>query len=119
MSYDIKLIDPVTGNCLTVENKHHIAGGYYQVGGTHELCLNITYNYSPFYYKLISEEKGIRAIYGLSGAESIPVLQKAIDQLGDDVSDYYWDATEGNAKRALIGLLALAQLRPDGIWYGD
>ena len=119
MSYDINLIDPITKDRLTVENKHHITGGNYQVGGTNDLWLNITYNYSPFYYKLISEEKGIRAIYGLSGAESIPVLQKAINQLGDDVSENYWEATEGNAKRALIGLLALAQLRPDGVWDGD
>ena len=27
--------------------------------------------------------------------------------------------TEGNAKRALFGLIALAQLRPDGVWEGD
>lgn len=30
-----------------------------------------------------------------------------------------WDCslvTEGNAKKALYGLLALAKLRPDGIW---
>lgn len=28
----------------------------------------------------------------------------------------YWKATEGNAKRALCGLLMFAQLRPDGVW---
>jgi hypothetical protein len=28
----------------------------------------------------------------------------------------YWKATEGNAKRALCQLVALAQLRPDGVW---
>jgi hypothetical protein len=62
---------------------------------------------------------GIRSIYGMSGAESIPVLKKAIELLGDDVSGNYWDATEGNAKKALIQLLALAQMRPDGLWSGD
>ena len=31
----------------------------------------------------------------------------------------YWKATEGNAKRALYGLLTFARLRPDGIWDGD
>ena len=25
-------------------------------------------------------------------------------------------STEGNAKRALCGLLAFAQMRPDGVW---
>ena len=31
----------------------------------------------------------------------------------------YWKATEGNAKRALCQLRALAQLRPDGVFDGD
>ena len=39
--------------------------------------------------------------------------------LGDDVDDDYWKPTEGNAKRALYGLLAMAQMRPDGVWGGD
>lgn len=37
----------------------------------------------------------------------------------DDVDDNYWEPTEGNAKRALAGLLAFAQMRPDGVWAGD
>jgi len=55
----------------------------------------------------------------MSGAESIPILRAAADKLGDDVHDDYWQPTEGNAKRALFGLIALAQLRPDGVWKGD
>jgi hypothetical protein len=55
----------------------------------------------------------------MTGAESIPVLKAAMDKLGDDVDPDYWTPTEGNAKRALAGLLALAQLRPDGVWDGD
>lgn len=48
------------------------------------------------------------------------MLEKAISALGDDVDDSdYWHATEGNAKRALYGLLALAKMRPDGVWDGD
>jgi len=54
-----------------------------------------------------------------TGAESIPILKAAIDDLQDNVSDNYWDATEGNAKRALCGLLAFARMRPDGVWDGD
>ena len=119
MSYDIRLIDPVTKEPLHAETKHEIHGGLYAVGGTTELWMNITYNYANHYYRVMDADWGIRAIYGLSGAESIPVLQKAIDQLGDNVADDYWAATEGNATRALIGLLALARLRPDGIWDGD
>lgn len=65
------------------------------------------------------DKKGIRTIYGMSGAESIPILENAINQLGDDASPDYWEPTEGNAKRALLQLLAMAKMRPDGIWDGD
>lgn len=37
----------------------------------------------------------------------------------DDVDTDYWKPTEGNAKRALLQLLAMAKIRPDGIWDGD
>ena len=55
----------------------------------------------------------------MTGAESIPVLEKAIAPLGDDVDDDYWKSTEGNAKQALLQLVALAKMRPDGVWNGD
>lgn len=120
MSYDIALEDRVTGNILEVDTPHQIRGGTYCVGGTRELWLNITYNYSGiFCRKDVFGENGIRTIYGMTGAESIPVLQKAINALKNDVSDDYWEPTEGNAKQALYGLLAFAQMRPDGIWGGD
>lgn len=85
------------------------------------LWLNVTYNYGHFYYQPeVFGENGIRSIYGKTGAESIPMLEKAISALGDDVDDSdYWHATEGNAKRALYGLLAFAKMRPDGVWEGD
>jgi hypothetical protein len=118
MSYDISLADPVTGETLALDNPHRLRGGTYALGGTTDCWLNVTYNYSEHFYRTIGE-KGIRTIYGMSGAESIPVLESAIAQLGDDVDDDYWKPTEGNAKRALHGLLALARLRPDGVWKGD
>jgi len=118
MSYDICLKDPVSKKTIEFENVHDIKGGTYCVGGTKEAWLNITYNYGE-YYRHVFGENGIRTIYGMTGAESIPVIKKAIEQLGDDISDDYWEPTEGNAKKALYGLLAFAQLRPDGIWDGD
>lgn len=134
MSYDIELQDPVTKQTLQLDNAHHMRGGTYAVGGTTDAHLNITYNYSAYFRKVFGDqgvelsafdkvfgggETGIRKLYGMSGAESIPVLEKAIGQLGDDVDDDYWAATEGNAKRALTQLLALAKMRPDGVWAGD
>ena len=120
MSYDIELKDPVTRKTIELEMPHQIRGGTYAVGGTTEAWLNITYNYAPIFYREdVLGEKGIRGIYGMTGAESIPVLQKAIAALSDDVNPDYWEPTEGNAKRALCGLLAFAQQRPDGVWEGD
>ena len=117
MSYDIRLEDAVTGKVLMLDNAHHMKGGTYAVGGTREAWLNITYNYSE-HFRVLGPE-GIREIYGKTGAESIPMLKEAISLLGDDVDDDYWKPTEGNAKQALMQLLALAQMRPDGVWNGD
>lgn len=118
MSWDIELCDPVTHEAIEVDEPHLMTGGTYAVGGTNELWLNVTYNYSRIFKRVLGE-KGIRGIYGMTGAESIPVLCQAAENLGDDVSSDYWEPTEGNAKRALHSLAAMAQLRPDGVWDGD
>lgn len=119
MSYDIYLTDPVTHETLEADAKHFMTGGTYAVGGTRELWLNVTYNYAQHFYRVLDPEKGIRAIYGMTGAESIPVLEGAAAKLGDDVDPDYWEPAEGNAKRALLKLAALARMRPDGVWDGD
>lgn len=118
MSYDIYLKDPVTKETLQLMEKHQMRGGTYEMGGTTEMRLNVTYNYSVHYYKTIGEQ-GIRTIYGKTGAESIPILKNAATQLGNDIDDDYWNPTEGNAKRSLLQLVALAEMRPDGVWDGD
>ena len=116
MSYDFYLVDPVTRETLTVEFNHQVSGGTYCLGGTNELRLNITSNYYRHYRRVFKNEDGIKILIGKSGAESIPILEEAISLLGDQVDSDYWEPTEGNAKKALYGLLALAQIRPDGIW---
>lgn len=118
MSYDISLNEPISGETIKFETEHFVRGGTYAIGGTQEAWLNITYNYAKHYYRVFGE-KGIRTIYGMTGAESIPIIKAAMAQLGDDVSPDYWEDTEGNAKKALAGLLAFAQMRPDGVWDGD
>lgn len=118
MSYDIRLTDPVTKDVLYFDAPHQFKGGAYAIGGTNEAWLNITYNYSDFYRNAFGPE-GIRTIYGKSGAESLPLLDKAIASLSNDVNPDYWKTTEGNAKRPLFQLKAMAQMRPDGIWEGD
>lgn len=117
MSYDIYLTDPVTGKTIEFDKPHQLKGGTYALGGTTEAWLNITYNYAK-HFKNIGP-KGIRSIYGMKAWESVPHLKAVIDQLKDDVSDNYWESTEGNAKQALINLVKLAKLAPHGIWDGD
>jgi hypothetical protein len=117
MSYDISLIDPVTKATIKLDAPHQMKGGTFQLGGSTEAWLNVTYNYYKHFQSLGPE--GIRTIYGMTGAESIPILQATADGLKDDVDDDYWQPTEGNAKLALLQLIALAKLRPDGIWKGD
>ena len=118
MSYDISLLDPMTHLTIELDEPHQMRGGTYMVGGTTLACLNVTYNYARHFRRVLGE-KGIRSIYGMTGAESIPVLEDAASKLAGDVSDDYWEPTEGNAKRALLQLAALARMRPDGIWDGD
>lgn len=192
MSYDISLKDPVTKETIEITEPHFMRGGTYRVGGTTELWLNITYNYSHYYYEAtdkdprfahdevscyyadgtkgpIETEYGIRGIYGKTGAESIPMLEDMIrritekyqkggewieterakarwyDENGNEVqdpfnmilqgkqvtkeeytvivsegdTDDYWEETAVNAIKPLHQLIAMARMRPDGIWDGD
>lgn len=119
MSYDISLLEPITKDVIHFDEPHQLKGGTFALGGTTEAWLNVTWNYAKHFYRVVGD-RGIRTIYGLTGAEAIPILKKAIEQLSDDVDENdYWNATEGNAKRALQGLLDFAQMRPDGIFEGD
>ena len=140
MSYDIFLCDSVTHKVLETEEPHLIRGSTYAIGGTTEMWLAVTYNYADWYYRhgvfarTKKASKGIRTIYGLTGAESIPVLKKAVKKLESmtvDISDEerreceeqgatgYWMPSRENAIRPLYQLPAFAQMRPDGVWEGD
>jgi hypothetical protein len=118
MSYDIYLKNPKTGKTLQLKEPHDLKGGTYAVGGIQDCWLNITYNYSKHYSRIFGE-KGIRTIYGMTGAKSIPILESAIAKLKDNICDNYWEPTEGNAKEALKNLLILAKKFPRGIFDGD
>ena len=140
MSYDIYLRARVTKATVQFDTPHQMAGGTYAVGGTTEAWLNITYNYAQWYYKdgvfpnNGEDNSGIRSIYGLSGADSIPVLEHAIKTLEsmtedlseEEIQEYknrgaagYWMPTRENAIKPLYQLLAMAKMRPDAVWDGD
>ncbi len=82
MSYDIDLVDPVSGERLEAEEPHQMRGGTYAMGGTRELSLNMTYNYAGILGRVLPRRPvrsddwvdgrddqigGIRYIYGLTG----------------------------------------------------
>lgn len=126
MSYDINLIDPITKEVIEINDAHFLRGGTYQMGGSKELTLNITYNYSKIFHRVIQPKNtpsdyktGIRSLYGITALEAIPILEAAISNLKDDVDEDYWKATEGNTKRALNNLLTMCKMRPDAIIDGD
>lgn len=129
MSYDVRLIDHTTHKVLEAENPHFMQGGTFCPGGTKELWLNITYNYAAMLCKVLQRDVidqsnghrttlvGLDAINGLYAAETISMLRKAINSLSDEgANESYWHPTEGNVKKALIQLKALADMRPDGVW---
>lgn len=120
MSYDIFLKDAKSGERVMLDQPHQFAGGTYAIGGTREAWLNVTYNYSSHFYRVIDEEKGIRKLYGMTAKESMPLLVEAIEKLKQDVDPDYWKNTEGNARKALSDLLLLATVAPaDSVWDGD
>lgn len=103
MSYDINIVDPITGETIETADPHHIAGGTYCVGGTTRLWLNITYNYSPFYYRAetlgastaeseIIESGGIYSLEDLTMPEARERVLRAINALRDEDIDMHGNA---------------------------
>lgn len=120
MSYDLDLVDPVTGAVLESEEKHDLRGGTYVLGGTCALSLNVTYNYAEIARRVLpaadGREAGIRGLEGRTGEETAPLLEAAAATLGDDEEPDYWKPTAGNVRRALLDLATLARMAPKGIW---
>ena len=119
MSYDIELVDK-DGELFESKNKIQ-EGGTYVMGGTEKTHLNITYNYSWFYYLLINKKYGIRWLYDRKAKDCIKVLENAVDKLGTNISDRcsYWCPTPDNAGYALSILLGWAKEFPEGVFKGD
>ena len=109
MSYDIR-IKRYDGTAVQLRERHNCTGGTYALGGTCEAWLNVTYNYSAIFHRLLGE-KGIRTIYGMNIKTARPVLESAIVKLGNVKPDAdYWKACDGNAKKALQDLVTLTDL---------
>lgn len=115
MSYDISLVHPETKETVILDEKHYLAGGTYNLEGTKEAWLNVTFNYHNRYQKVFGPE-GIKVLIGLTAKEAIDLVGSAISMLADDVDNNYWVSTEGNAKLALRKLdFLLNAVPPDSI----
>lgn len=115
MSYSISL--NVDGRSVEVEP--HMEGSNIVLGGLNLAEMDITYNYSEFYYMHLDSEKGIRWLYGRKAKDTIKKLENAVRVLGTDKDDDYWKSTRGNAGHVLNVLLGWAKQHPEGIWEGD
>ena len=125
MSYDIRLVDPVTKEPLHTKVNHDLRGGMYAMGGTTELWLNITWNYAHYYYEAtdgdprfahdeisayyadgttgpVKTEYGIRGIYGKTGAESIPMLEDMINKIESTYKDESGEWKTARRKRHVV-----------------
>ena len=91
-------------------------GGTYAIGGSDVCELNITYNYSPLYYRELDKDNGLRALDKQVASATVTHLEAAVKALGTERDDDYWKATAGNAGAALARLLAWAKAYPEGIW---
>uniref|UniRef100_UPI0040575455 hypothetical protein n=1 Tax=Acetatifactor sp. TaxID=1872090 RepID=UPI0040575455 len=103
MSYDIYLKEPITGEVASVPG-HLMIGGTYKADYYPEIGifipalntkahLNVTYNYGQYYKEMY--EKGIRQIYGLSGVDSISILENMISTIANKYKqDDEWISTK-------------------------
>jgi hypothetical protein len=123
MSHDVSLNCKCCSRPLLMEEPF-TDGGTYNVFGTDECELNITYNYGKLYKEVFPDDGTltngrISWLYGKTGAESIPILKQGVALLGTERDDDYWKATAGNAGAALARLLSFAEAHPLGVWDGD
>lgn len=110
MSYWVELKDDDGEFC---QANRHREGGTVEIAGTTDTKLNVTYNYSEYFYEHLDDENGLRALDGDRAEAWIDELESAVEQLGTDQADDYWESTAGNAGHALNILLRWARMYPD------
>lgn len=119
MSYDITFCDPRTNEPICKPD------GLLDLGFANDrrttmdrMYTSPTYNYGAIFSKF-----GINPKHDLNGLPAAVVAAKlleAIPKMADDIADDVWAATEGNAKRVALRLLAWAALAgPEAILRED
>lgn len=106
MSYDIELQCHECKRPVIVDK--FTDGGTYAIGGSDIADLNVTYNYyTHFHFKELDGKKAV---------DVISVMQKAVDRLGTERSEDYWEDSKGNAGHAVNILLKWAKDNPNAIF---
>lgn len=116
MSYSVDLLDDAGRVVDVVPND---AGGITTLGGNNMAECSITYNFSYFFEKEIDEEEGLRWLHEKTAGNTIPVLEKAVKNLGTETHqdvDSYWVPCPGNAGKDLQTLLEWAREHPEATW---
>ena len=124
MSYDIRLTERTSSKTIKLPIKHVMIGGTYRAdydektktfspAAIQDAWLNITYNYSKYYYEAAEGDDrfygvedlddegyhncGIRGIYGKTGLESIPMLRDLASRIETKYKkDGEWITTKRN-----------------------
>lgn len=112
MSYWVYLEDE-NGDSVTVP--FHAEGGTFAMGGIDVAELNVTYNYSRHYGKHLDKDS-LRWLHGKKASDTSKRLLAAVEALGTERSDDYWEPTEGNAGFALAILYQWSLHQPDAVW---
>lgn len=112
MSYDVHIVDRISGEQLHFDGTHDYKGGTYAVGGTTKAWINVTYNYGKLYAEIWGH--GLYGFDDMNVVDVIPKLMEGIVILGTTKSEDYWEATKGNAGAALAGIVAIACHFPEG-----
>ncbi len=98
---------------------NHEFGGTHVLGGTTNAELNVTYNYSKFYYGHLDKELGLKWLDGKKAKDCLSRLREAVEALGHEQDTDYWKPTAGNAGFALLVLGSWAGLNPEAVFSVD
>jgi len=94
----------------------HMEGGVIALGGNNQADMSVTWNYSQYYYEHIDKENGFRWLNDKVAMDTIERLKTAINLLGTETSNDYWESTPGNAGNILKVLLGWARQHPKATW---
>ena len=114
MGWDIQYVDE-NGDCVKVDNLTY--GSTVAIGGSDDADMSLTWNYSPFYFRSVNKDTGLRWINLQKGEDVKEVLEKAVKELGTEQAEDYWADTPGNAGHALSILLRWIEKNPKGIFH--